>query len=132
MLMFQTRVTLLGEFVSTHAELLKEHHLDGSEKRFELTTPEGDKLTNTSGMTTAVRVAIQFETIEHQANLAVLVEEGKNIKRLGETGSINAFCTIRSNRCGTIPHVCAHACTHIPCTHTYTDGKLLQTRTHTQ
>ncbi len=79
---------------------MKEHHLDGSEKRFELTTPEGDKLLNTSGMTTIVRVAIQFETIEHQANLAVLVEEGKNIKKLGETGPINAFCTIRSNRYG--------------------------------
>ena len=96
---------MLGEFESTHRELMSDHHLDGSEKRFELTTPEGDKLTSTSGQTSTVRVAIQFETIEHQANLAVLVEEGKNIKKLGETGPINAFCTIKSN---------GHAPVHVP------------------
>jgi len=93
------KVAMLGEYVTTHREFLTQaQNLDGSEKRVQLKTPEGEALTNTNGIPTVVRIGVQFERIEHQANLTVLIEEGKNIKKLGETGPINAFCVLRSHR----------------------------------
>jgi len=84
------KVELLGEFVTSHAQILKD--ADGSEKRFTLTTPEGEKLVNHHGLPTIIRIGTRLEKVDHQANLTVLVEEGKNIKKLGETGPINAYC----------------------------------------
>lgn len=62
------KIKLLGEYTVSHLEMMREN-ADGSERRMALFTPEGERLTNASGMPTTVRVAVSI-------SLCVLVNAG--------------------------------------------------------
>jgi len=117
--------------VTSHAQILKD--ADGSEKRFTLTTPEGEKLVNHHGLPTILRIGTRLEKVDHQANLTVLVEEGKNIKKLGETGPINAYCvSFSSAQDSHIPRNLCPGLTHKTRnqnTHAHIRGRNLEKRT---
>mmetsp|Transcript_66962 Transcript_66962/g.108585 ORF Transcript_66962/g.108585 Transcript_66962/m.108585 type:complete len:735 (+) Transcript_66962:441-2645(+) len=90
-------VKLMGEFKSTHKELLA-HHSDGIQQRFNLFSPDEDKLNDGGEHATNLRMKIRFEAFDHNANLNISVEEGKNMKHPEIKGPISTRVTIRTQR----------------------------------
>jgi len=101
---FETRVTdgegvrLLGEMQTTHQELISSGSAEGIQKRFHLTTPDEEKLTNGREALTVLRLKTMFEKMDHNANLQIVIEEGKNMKNRVDPGPINSLCLVRTQR----------------------------------
>jgi Ca2+-binding EF-hand superfamily protein len=67
-------------------------------QRFHLLTPDEDKLNDGAEQTTVLRMKIRFEPMEHNANLNITVEEGKNMKHPEIKGPISTQVTVRTQR----------------------------------
>ena len=90
-------VRLMGEFSSTHKDL-QDKFADGIQQRFNLFGPDGDKLTDGGEHMTFLRMKIRFEPMDHNANLNISVEEGKNMKHPEIKGPISTRVTVRTQR----------------------------------
>jgi hypothetical protein len=90
-------VRMIGEFKSTHKELLRTY-ADGIQQRFHILSPDDTRLTDGGEQTTVLKMKIRFESVDHNANLTVSVEEGKNMKHPDIKGAINTRVTIRTQR----------------------------------
>jgi len=90
-------VKLIGEYSTTHGDLIATNSANGISKRYKLKKPGGNQLTNGNHVT-VVKMNVRFEEMVHNANLHVTVEEGKNIKNPDDKGPINTVCSIRTQR----------------------------------
>mmetsp|Transcript_42446 Transcript_42446/g.99660 ORF Transcript_42446/g.99660 Transcript_42446/m.99660 type:complete len:783 (+) Transcript_42446:155-2503(+) len=98
---FRPKVSLklLGEFKTTHGRLIVGGQAEGIQKKFHFMTPEEEHLSDggESSMTT-IRMKILFERMEHNANLKVTVEEGKNMKMLEGNRFVTPRIVVKTQR----------------------------------
>jgi len=67
-------------------------------QRFNLFSPNEDKLNDGGEHATNLRMKIRFEAFDHNANLNISVEEGKNMKHPEIKGPISTRVTVRTQR----------------------------------